>query len=83
MLACAAFGLPDDDLGAIVHAIVQLARPIGEDELRRHIEERLVRYKVPRSFEFVWETLKDDAGKVRRAALRAERVAKLEQTKKG
>jgi hypothetical protein len=30
---------------------------------------------------FVWETLMDDAGKVRRAALRAERVAALERAK--
>ena len=77
VLACAVIGLPDDDLGAVVHAIVQLARPVSEDELRRHVEKRLVRYKIPRHFEFVWDTLKDDAGKVRRAALRAERVAAL------
>ena len=51
----------------------------AEEELRRHVEDRLVRYKVPRRFEFVWDTLKDDAGKVQRAALRAERVAALEQ----
>ena len=79
VLACAVIGLPDDDLGAVVHAIVHLARPVSEDELRRHVEKRLVRYKVPRHFEFVWDTLKDDAGKVRRAALRAERVAALER----
>ena len=75
VLACAVIGLPDDDLGAVVHAIVQLAKPIAEDELRRHVEERLVRYKVPRRFELVTHPLKDDAGKVRRAALRAERIA--------
>ncbi|MFO0689997.1 MAG: AMP-binding protein [Myxococcota bacterium] len=81
VLACAVIGLPDDDLGAVVHAIVQLAKPIAEDELRRHVEERLVRYKVPRSFELVSEQLKDDAGKVRRAALRAERIAARERAK--
>ncbi len=79
VLACAVIGLPDDDLGAIAHAIVHVARPVRDEDLRRHVEERLVRYKVPRSFEFVFETLKDDAGKVRRAALRAERVAALEE----
>ncbi len=81
VVACAVIGLPDEDLGAVVHAIVQIARPVTEEELRRHVEERLVRYKVPRSFELVRETLKDDAGKVRRAALRAERVAALERAK--
>ena len=81
VVACAVIGLPDEDLGAIVHAIVQLSKPVPDAELRRHVEERLVRYKVPRSFEFVWDTLKDDAGKVRRAALRAERVAAQEPPK--
>lgn len=81
VVACAVIGLPDEDLGAVVHAIVQIAQPVTEEELRRHVEERLVRYKVPRSFELVRDTLKDDAGKVRRAALRAERVAALERAK--
>jgi bile acid-coenzyme A ligase len=75
-----AIGLPDADLGHKVHAIVQL-RPeargrISADEMRTFVETRLVRYKVPRSFEFVEEALRDDAGKVRRSALRAERIAK-------
>jgi len=69
-------GLPDDDLGQRVHAVVCLepgATAPTEDELRRFLGERLVRYKVPRSFEFVSELLRDDAGKVRRGALRDER----------
>ena len=74
VLSCAVIGLPDDDLGATVHAIVQAPFPIDDDELRSHLRERLVRYKIPRSFEFVTEALKDDAGKVRRTALRAARV---------
>ena len=44
------------------------------DELRAHLGERLVRYKIPRTFEFTTEPLRDDAGKLRRSALRAERV---------
>ena len=74
--SCAVIGLPDDDLGNRVHAIVQTddGGPIDIDELRAHLGERLVRYKVPRSFEFVAEALRDDAGKVRRSALRAERL---------
>jgi bile acid-coenzyme A ligase len=41
-----------------------------------HLADRLVTYKRPRSFEFVSEPLRDDAGKVRRSALRAERIEK-------
>ena len=71
--SCVVIGLPDDDLGNRIHAIVE-ADGVTEDELRTFMGERLVRYKVPRTFEFVTETLRDDAGKVRRAALRAERL---------
>lgn len=41
-----------------------------------HMERKLARYKGPRSMEFVASTLRDDAGKVRRSALRGERVPK-------
>jgi bile acid-coenzyme A ligase len=71
----AVIGLPDDDLGNIVHAIVE-ADPdeLEVDELLSFLGERLVRYKVPRSVEIVDEPLRNDAGKVRRSALRAERL---------
>ena len=69
-------GLPDDDLGIRVHAIVQTddGTPIDDDELRAFLADRLVRYKIPRTFEFVDEPFRDDAGKVRRSALRADRL---------
>jgi bile acid-coenzyme A ligase len=69
-----AIGLPDDDLGNRIHAIVQTTAPVTEDELRAHLADRLVRYKVPRTFEFVTDPLRDDAGKVRRNALRDARL---------
>jgi bile acid-coenzyme A ligase len=74
--SCAVIGLPDDDLGNVVHAIVQTddGTAIDPDELRAHLAERLVRYKIPRTFEYTSEALRDDAGKLRRSALRAERV---------
>ena len=74
--SCAVIGLPDEDLGNRIHAIVQ-ARPgasVTEDELRAHLADKLVRYKIPRSFEFSDEPLRDDAGKVRRSQLRADRL---------
>ena len=78
---CAVIGLPDDDLGNVVHAIIQTddGTPIDVDELRAHLGERLVRYKVPRTFEFTTETMRDDAGKLRRSALRAERLTSAPQ----
>ena len=71
----AVIGLPDEDLGNIVHAIVDIAdEVVTEEELFSHLAERLVRYKIPRSIEFVSKPLRDDAGKVRRRSLLRERT---------
>jgi len=73
--SCAVIGLPDDDLGQVVHAVVHLVDGGTETEagLRAHMAERLVRYKQPRSWEFTSEPVRDDAGKVRRSALAEDR----------
>jgi bile acid-coenzyme A ligase len=67
-------GLPDEELGSRVHAIIQAPAEIGDEELLAHLAERLAPYKLPRSFERTDQYLRDDAGKVRRSALRAERL---------
>ena len=72
--SCAVIGLPDEVLGNRIHAVVQPQGEVSEGELLKHLAERLVTYKRPRSVEFVNEALRDDAGKVRRSALRAERM---------
>jgi bile acid-coenzyme A ligase len=73
--SCAVIGLPDEDKGNRIHAIVE-ADPgaVTEDELIAWVRDHLSIYKVPRSVELVQEPLRDDAGKVRRAALREERL---------
>jgi bile acid-coenzyme A ligase len=78
VVSSAVIGLPDDDLGKVVHAVVQVDPLVGvegidEAELRGFLLERLVRYKVPRTFEFTLDVVRDDAGKVRRSALATER----------
>lgn len=73
--SCAVIGLPDDDLGSRVHAIVEAdSNVVTEKELLGFVAQRLVRYKVPRSLEIVSVPLRDDAGKVRRSQLRKERL---------
>ena len=72
--SCAVIGLPDEDLGQRVHAVLELTGDVSDDELREFLAERLVRYKVPRTFERVEGQVRDDAGKVRRSALAAERA---------
>ncbi|MEA3077637.1 MAG: bile acid-coenzyme ligase [Actinomycetota bacterium] len=73
--SCAVIGLPDDDLGQRVHAVVEIAPgdPVTDDELRRFLADRLVSYKIPRSFDRSDGPVRDDAGKVRRSALKEQR----------
>lgn len=78
VLCCAVIGLPDDDLGNCLHAIVELAEGVAAPEnglafLAAELRQ-LSAYKRPRSIEFTHKHVRDDAGKVRRTALRAERV---------
>lgn len=78
-------GLPNEEFGAAVHAIVQPTEQargtLDAEALLLFLRDRLVTYKLPRSFEFVEYRLRDDAGKVRRQQLRAERIAQLDADK--
>lgn len=70
----AVIGLPDGDLGQVVHGIVDAPAGVSEEDLLDFLNGHLARYKVPRTLEFVDEPLRDDAGKTRRSALLKERV---------
>jgi bile acid-coenzyme A ligase len=70
-------GLPDDEMGATIHAIIHPKGDVTEAELREHLREFLVPYKQPRTYEFVADHVRDDAGKVRRTQLRDERIARM------
>jgi bile acid-coenzyme A ligase len=70
----AVIGLPDEDLGQRIHAIVHARGNVDAAALLAHLASRLVRYKLPESIEFVAEPVRADDGKVRRSALRAERL---------
>jgi len=77
----AVIGLPDEDMGSRLHAVIcRPEGPVSEEAMKAHLAERLVRYKIPKGFEYVTEAVRDDAGKVRRKALREERVAKAGET---
>ncbi|MGN6474093.1 MAG: AMP-binding protein [Mycobacteriales bacterium] len=74
VMSSCVIGLPDEDLGNRLHALVQLSDAVSDDALHSWCAERLTKYKVPRTFERVDEPLRDDAAKVRRSQLRAERL---------
>ncbi|MES2684253.1 MAG: AMP-binding protein [Pseudomonadota bacterium] len=72
----AVIGLKDDDLGRRVHAIVELdtaAAPVAEAVLDQHVRSLIAGYKIPRSYEFIAALPRDEAGKIRRGALRDAR----------
>ncbi|MBA2451749.1 MAG: AMP-binding protein [Chloroflexia bacterium] len=72
----AVIGVPDEEWGRRVHAVVQsadVAMPPSALELDAHCRERLASYKAPKTYEFVDELPRNEAGKIRRSALVAER----------
>jgi bile acid-coenzyme A ligase len=76
----AVVGLPDEEMGATLHAIVQPREGLTEAVLREHLRDMLVTYKQPRTYEFVPDNIRDDAGKVRRTQLRDERIARMKES---
>jgi acyl-CoA synthetase (AMP-forming)/AMP-acid ligase II len=70
----AVFGIPDDEWGESVYAIVQ-SRPgvdIDLGELRAFVDARVAGYKRPRSYEVRTELPRTDAGKLLKRVLRDE-----------
>lgn len=72
-------GLPCDDLGQRIHALIEGVNGLTPDltAVDTFLRSRLSGYKCPDSYEIASENLRDDAGKVRRAALRDERAGWL------
>jgi bile acid-coenzyme A ligase len=68
-------GLPCEEYGARVHAILQSTDQLRLDEIDSFVRARLTGYKCPESYEIVATALRDEAGKVRRSALRDERLS--------
>ncbi|WJJ14453.1 AMP-binding protein (plasmid) [Prescottella equi] len=69
-------GIPDDDWGHRVHALVEVERGRprpGIDELKDFAKSRLTSYKVPKTFEFVDRMPRSEMFKIRRSALAADR----------
>jgi long-chain acyl-CoA synthetase len=69
---CAVFGIPDDEFGESVHAVVEL-RPghtISEDEVRGFLRGRIASYQIPKRVEFRDGLPREDSGKIFKRKLR-------------
>lgn len=80
----AVIGKPDSARGAIVKAFVvlqpgQSGTAALEDDIRRHVRERLAPYEYPREIEFIAELPMTTTGKVQRKVLRQREEDRLKQ----
>ena len=77
VIDAAVFGIPDDEMGERVHAVVQLRPEVepspGEAEaLIEHCRAHLARFKCPRTIDFRDELPRLDNGKLYKRLLQAE-----------
>jgi len=82
VMSCLVVGVPDPnsgDLGQVPYALVHAAdgSTLDAENVKDFLRERISGYKVPHTVEFVDTPLRDDAGKARRSAVRAEIMARL------
>jgi len=73
VLDVAVFGIPSDEWGESVHAVVALreGHTLGEPELIAFAREHLAGYKLPRSVSFASEIPRTGSGKILKRVLRA------------
>jgi fatty-acyl-CoA synthase len=69
----AVFGVPDEDFGQRLAAMVVLKPGAGAspEELQGYVRDRLARYKIPREIEFVHQLPRTSTGKLQRRKLPA------------
>ncbi|GAY08343.1 acyl-CoA synthetase [Pseudonocardia sp. N23] len=88
VLDVAVIGVPDDDLGESVTAVVRAAPdatpgPELAAELQEFLRTRLSRRKVPREVDFVDELPRTETGKLRKHVLRARYAARRDAHQRG
>lgn len=73
----AVLGLPDERWGEAITAVIVVHpdQQLTAETVRRHARERLADYKVPKRVEFVAELPRNQAGKLLKRELRAQRTA--------
>ena len=88
VLDVAVFGLPDDEYGEVVHAVVQVERQPGTphvlaEELRALCRSKLGPIRVPRSFSFVLDFPRLPTGKLQKLLLRDTLIRSMKSSSVG
>ena len=69
---CAVFGIPDDEYGEAIHAVVQPQPGVSltQEAVRTYLREHVSGFKVPKSVDFSAELPREDSGKIFKRKLR-------------
>jgi long-chain acyl-CoA synthetase len=69
---CAVFGIPDEEFGEVVHAVVQVhpGQTVTEDEVKVFLRDRIAGFSVPKRVDFRDELPREDSGKIFKRKLR-------------
>ncbi len=69
-------GVPDEEWGRRVHAVIQPRDPSAPPsiaDLDHFARQRITSYKLPKTYEFLAQLPRNEAGKIRRTAVAEER----------
>jgi long-chain acyl-CoA synthetase len=69
---CAVFGIPDEEYGEAVCAVVQpqAGQRLSESDVRAYLRGRVAGYKVPKKVDFARDLPREDSGKIFKRKLR-------------
>jgi long-chain acyl-CoA synthetase len=67
---CAVFGVPDEEFGERLIAVIEPAGEIAEASLRTWLKGRIAGYKLPREILFAASLPREDSGKIKKRLLR-------------
>jgi long-chain acyl-CoA synthetase len=69
---CAVFGIPDEEYGEAICAVVQSqpGQTLSESDVRTYLRGKVAGYKVPKRVDFASDLPREDSGKIFKRKLR-------------
>jgi len=72
---CAVFGVPDDEYGERLVAVIQASGDLTLGEVAAQLKDRIAPYKIPREMSFAPALPREDSGKIKKRLLREQYLA--------